>query len=171
MGRRSRAGLPDVQIAECAARSHSGGGGRAEFEAVILLLTPRGGGGDPSVLDANYPPPINCWPEAPWGVQGGANGGGGSRRGLGGGGVGFGCGFGEYPARGSVAPPEARPKAWGTKHSAASTPDLCTPGTHTVSPGCRRAQTLSIALHERPHYAGPLPELYPCTAGGTNTWS
>ena len=48
------------------------------------------GGGDPSVLDANYPP--NCWPEAPWGggLEGGGSGrgkwGGGSRRGLGGGG-------------------------------------------------------------------------------------
>ena len=42
--------------------------------------TATGGGGDPSVLDANYPP-TNCWPEAPGGgceggVQGGRMGGG-----------------------------------------------------------------------------------------------
>ena len=55
------------------------------------------GGGDPSVLDNNYPP-TNCWPEAPWGGGGGGGGGGaleggfregrwgGSRRGRGGGG-------------------------------------------------------------------------------------
>ena len=36
-----------------------------------LLGWARGGGGDPSVLDANYPP-TNCWPEAPWGGGGGA---------------------------------------------------------------------------------------------------
>ena len=42
------------------------------------------GGGDPSVLDANYPP-TNCWPEAPWGGGGGAWEGG-SRRGEWGGG-------------------------------------------------------------------------------------
>ena len=56
-----------------------------------------GGGGDPSILDANYPPPppTNCWLEAPWGGRGGEHwrGGsgrgewGGSRRSLGGGGV------------------------------------------------------------------------------------
>ena len=35
-------------------------------------LTATHGGSDPSVLDANYPPPTNCWPEAPWGGGGGS---------------------------------------------------------------------------------------------------
>ena len=56
------------------------------FKAVLISMTnvpvvskARGGeGGDPSVLDANYPPPTNCWLEAPWG-----GGGGGSGRGAG----------------------------------------------------------------------------------------
>ena len=32
---------------------------------------PGGGGGGSSVLDTNYPPPTNCWPEAPLGGRGG----------------------------------------------------------------------------------------------------
>ena len=65
--------------------------------------------------------------------------------------------FGMHPARGSVRPLDARPKAWGAdcathRHRA---------GTPTVSPGYRQLQTLSTVLHERPHDAGPPPELHP----------
>ena len=71
-----------------------------------------GGGGDPSVLDANYPP-TNCWPEAPWGGGGGAAWeggfkegrlGGGSRRGFGGGGSGGFVGGAQAPLT-SPCPP------------------------------------------------------------------
>ena len=34
------------------------------------------GGGDPSHLDANYPPQTNCWPEVPGGGGGGGHWGG-----------------------------------------------------------------------------------------------
>ena len=37
----------------------------------------RGGGGQPSGLDADYPAPTNCWPKAPLG--GGGEGGGSGR--------------------------------------------------------------------------------------------
>ena len=109
---------------------------------VVYTSQRRGGGGDSSGLDTIYPP-TNCWPEDP------------SGEGL----VWFGLAS-TRPVALSV-PLDARPKAWGTKHSAASTPDLCTRGTLMVSLGSRRTQTLSVALHERPHNAGPLPELYP----------
>ena len=48
----------------------------------FMLFPHGGGGGNPSVLDANDPPPTNCWPEAPWGWGWGW--------GLGGGGIGGG---------------------------------------------------------------------------------
>ena len=38
------------------------------MEAVFVLRPePRGGGGDPSSLNANHSPPTNCWPEGAWG--------------------------------------------------------------------------------------------------------